>query len=61
VAAAVLQALHLSSEGHYVGTQAVEVSITHHVKLVLMGKLDLLLAAYLLFDLAFLDQAASIP
>jgi hypothetical protein len=38
MAAALLQALHLSSEGHYVGIQALEVSITHYVKLVLPEK-----------------------
>ena len=35
MAAALLQALHLSSKGHDFGIQALEVSITDHVKLVL--------------------------
>lgn len=35
VATALLQALHLGSESHDFGIQALEVSITHHVKLVL--------------------------
>lgn len=35
VAAALLQALDLSSEGHNFRIQALEVSVTHHVKLVL--------------------------
>lgn len=35
VATALLQALHLGSESHDFGIQALEVSVTHHVKLVL--------------------------
>lgn len=56
MAAALLQALHLSRESQDFGIQALEVSITDHVKLVLVRKVYLLLAIHLLFDFALLGQ-----